>query len=359
MTERIAIIGGGPAGLTAAIEAARAGFEVQLYESNIIGENINCAEGFFDTMNLLNPPDEGILFQVKTLLVEYEDNYKIDVKNQPIWMIDRKVWQQFLARRAIKLGVKIYENYRIKETDLNKLKNNFDWVLDGSGVPSISSLKYHFRKIYEKEALITVQYKIKGAFSNYNQAIKAVLFNDGYGWIFPKSKTEANIGLGIFNLKQTVKIKGIELYNRLDNFIDNQGISGKTLERSAGICPNIIPYRISFDNILLIGDAAGLTSPIHGGGIDLACISAITAVKMLSKGKGHKYEDELRKILNQKMRNERIIRNLWLNDGNFISKILKIIDNGINIKNILWLVKKLPMFLGEPGLLKGLFKYIK
>lgn len=42
--QSIAIIGGGPAGLTAAIEGAKSGFDVTLYEKYKIGDNIRCAE---------------------------------------------------------------------------------------------------------------------------------------------------------------------------------------------------------------------------------------------------------------------------------------------------------------------------
>ena len=40
--------------------------------------------------------------------------------------------------------------------------------------------------------------------------------------------------------------------------------------------------RLIYDNILLVGDAAGLTSPLHGGGIDMAVISGEEAAKSIA-----------------------------------------------------------------------------
>lgn len=56
---KLLVIGGGPAGLCAAAEAAGRGLDVTLFEKGRIGENIKCAEGFFDTMKLLGEPSAG------------------------------------------------------------------------------------------------------------------------------------------------------------------------------------------------------------------------------------------------------------------------------------------------------------
>lgn len=42
---KVLVIGAGPGGLCAAIEAALKGFEVNLFEKGKIGGNIRCAEG--------------------------------------------------------------------------------------------------------------------------------------------------------------------------------------------------------------------------------------------------------------------------------------------------------------------------
>ena len=61
---RIAIVGGGPAGLAAAIEAAGLGLRVDLFERNRVGDHIRCAEGFVDTMHMLEQPGTGMCYKV-------------------------------------------------------------------------------------------------------------------------------------------------------------------------------------------------------------------------------------------------------------------------------------------------------
>lgn len=330
---KIGIIGGGPAGLTAAINGAELGMEVILWEKDNIGENINCAEGYFDSLKQLGPPVAGIKYKVKKIIVEIEKEYILDTDDINLWMIDRKKWQQELAQRARDKGVIIKENTRIRTDDLEELKKEFEWILDGSGIPSVSSHYYNFRNTIRDRGLVAVQYHIKGGFSNFNQTIKGVILKGdfGYGWIFPKSKSLANVGLGIFlGLEQ--KIKGVELYNKLDKFILEQELEGEIKGKTAGLCPNNIPETLVKENVVLMGDAAGLTSPLHGGGIDLACISASLAIKAIWEGKASNYSDYLKQKIGKKLKFERYLRRLWLRKGredldNMVKKVFRLMGN--------------------------------
>ncbi|HOX50021.1 MAG TPA: FAD-binding protein [Fibrobacteria bacterium] len=51
--DRIAVVGGGPAGLSAALTAARLGLPCVLFEKGEIGGNIQCAEGIYDPAGVL------------------------------------------------------------------------------------------------------------------------------------------------------------------------------------------------------------------------------------------------------------------------------------------------------------------
>jgi digeranylgeranylglycerophospholipid reductase len=331
MTEKIAIIGGGPAGLTAAIAGVNQGMDVTLFESRGIGENINCAEGFFDILKMLQPPEQGVHFKVESVFVQTEELHKINVKNLNLWMIDRRRWQLHMAEKARLNGARIFIHKRIKAEDLPDLKQKYDWVLDASGVPAVSSVYYGFKDIYYQEALITVQYRVRGDFSFLAKGIKVVLFNEppGYGWIFPKGDEIANIGLGVFNLKAAQTLKGQELYRRLDLFLLNQGIKGEIINRAAGICPNRIPHKLVHGNLLLLGDAAGLTSPLHGGGLDMACISARLAIDLIKDGNGYQYQNRLYQAIGEKIRLEQQLKDLWLNQEVFLQKLINLLDSEI------------------------------
>ena len=338
MSSKILIIGGGPAGLTAAIEGSKKGLNVTLCEKNEIGKNINCAEGYFDLLNINGPPSSGVQYKVKQLIIKSAKKYYINTENFNIWMIDRKTWQKDLLNKAVQQGVKIKEHHKISIKKFKELQNYYDYILDGSGVPSVTSLYYGFKNNYLPDALITVQYKIKGDFSNFKNTLKVYLLKDfpGYAWIFPKSKLIANIGMGIFNKNNKKIINGSQLYVHLNEFLNEHIIKGKIINKSAGICPSIILKPLRYKNIFLIGDAAGLTSPLHGGGLDLALISSKTAIKCIVQNKPQKYRELLNNTISSKIKLEKYLKNLWLssNKNNF-EQLLTLISNMTNKRKLL------------------------
>ncbi|HHU68696.1 MAG TPA: NAD(P)/FAD-dependent oxidoreductase [Thermoanaerobacterales bacterium] len=322
---KICIIGGGPAGLSSAIKAAESGFDVKLYEMGEIGDNVRCAEGFIDTLNLLEKPEAGIRFKVKEMLVRCSDEtYKLDVSPIRLWMIDRREWQRHLADKARSLGVEILENYPVTPDILKKMKDEYLWIIDGSGVIPVTSRLYNFQWFYTKNCGVTFQYLIEGDFTFLHEKILAGLEPryTGYYWIFPKGTYQANVGIGI------LKYEGQVLRHELDRILEKEGLTrdyGYTIKQAiGGLCPNVIPHKVVYDNIILIGDACGLTSPFHGGGIDLACISGKVAVEAVLEERVDTYKQELLKIIGDKLSLEQELVNFWEAAGfELVNRLLK------------------------------------
>ena len=305
---KLLVIGGGPAGLYAATEAAGLGFDVTLFEKGRIGENIRCAEGFFDTMKLLGKPSDGVRFKVKQIIIKAKFTYKVDARQLNLWMIDRAFWQKALAEQAENNGVKIEENSPVQHKELVKLKNTYDYIIDASGAPPVTSRAYGFSSFYKKNSGKTVQYTMEGDFSHIGNCLKVGLMPDfwGYYWIFPKGKSIANVGVGDF-----YPMRNDRLWVRLDQVMKQEDLSDYTiLRKTGGICPTKIPERLKYDNILLVGDAAGLTSPLHGGGIDMAVISAMEVVKAIATDP-ESYDKNLKAVFATKLRFERLLVTLW------------------------------------------------
>lgn len=305
---KLLVIGGGPAGLYAASEAAKHGFNVTLCEKGKIGENIRCAEGFFDTMKLLGKPKFGVLYKVENLILKAISTYKLSTAQLNLWMIDRAYWQKKLAEEAEKSGVKIWENAPIEPEDLAKLKKDYDFIIDASGAPSVTSRLYGFTKFYKDNSGKTVQCTVEGDFSHISNSLKVGLMPDfwGYYWIFPKTKKVANVGVGNFNPNEKDR-----LWERLDRVLMKENLNGyKIRNKTGGICPTAIVDKLVFDNILLVGDAAGLTSPLHGGGIDMAIISAKEAVNSIASD-WSKYDKTLRAVFDKKLKFEKLLVKIW------------------------------------------------
>jgi digeranylgeranylglycerophospholipid reductase len=296
---RIGIAGGGPAGLAAAIEAARLGFRVDLYERNRIGDHIRCAEGFVDTMHRLEQPGAGVRFEVNEALVQVEREYLVRCRRVRLWMIDRAEWQRSLADQARAAGAHLWENTRIDSRAWQDLQRDHHWVIDASGAPSLTSLQYGFRDYYRKHSAYTAQYVMEGDFDRFGKRLKFVLFPnyEGYYWIFPKGRdaegrSTANVGLGLFQ-RGSVGRWGNTLWERLDRLNAEQGIEGRVLRRHGGIVPIRLLEQLEYGNVLLAGDAAGCASPLHGGGIDTSFATGVLAARWIAGREGRLPDGQL------------------------------------------------------------------
>jgi digeranylgeranylglycerophospholipid reductase len=313
---RLAIIGGGPGGLYGAIAAARQGMEVVLFERGEIGDHIVCGECIFDSLGLLEKPEAGLLYKVETILFEAQGVHRLAIRDyRNLWMMDRRAWQRHLAIKVANLGVDIRRGEKINAHKLSEIKCNYDWVIDASGAPSVTSRSYGFSREYQRECLLAYQYVLEGDFSRLQRTIKVGFISHikpeylpGYYWIFPRDERTANVGVvyaGGADRQSTLDIKGL-----LYEVVEKESLGEATVLRKGG---GLIPVRILPDlvheNILLVGDAAGLTSPLHGGGIDLACISGVLAVEAIMKGKQAvaAYRDNLLALMKEKIALETLI----------------------------------------------------
>ena len=289
---KLAVIGAGPGGLYAALAAARQGHRVDLLERGRVGEGIICGECIFDSLGLLTPPDAGLLHPVEDIVLQARGTYRLSAgRYRKLWMMDRETWQQDLARQAVAMGVTLSERRKVTPGYLKDMQNAYDWIIDASGAPSVTSRLYGFSRDYLPGALIACQAVLSGNFSGLAPAIKAAFLPDlpketmpGYYWVFPKDHTRANVGVACTagdDGRMTVDLKGL-----LTEVLDREGLRGSPVaKKGGGLIPVRILPRLTYDNILLVGDAAGLASPLHGGGIDMACLSGTLAVNALVKGK--------------------------------------------------------------------------
>ena len=104
-------------------------------------------------------------------------------------------------------------------------------------------------------------------------------FPGGYCWIFPKSSTIVNVGLGVAMKKGFPNPK--DLYNEyvlsLPLFKGSRALTG-----GGGLVPTRRPISPMVGNgIIIIGDAACQVNPIHGGGIGSSMMGGIKAAEVI------------------------------------------------------------------------------
>ena len=101
----------------------------------------------------------------------------------------------------------------------------------------------------------------------------------GYYWVFPKSPTTINVGLGVAMTESSPNPK--DLYNKviLSTPIFNDS---KVLTGGGGLVPTRRPISPMVGNgIIIIGDAACQVNPIHGGGIGSSMMGGVKAAKVI------------------------------------------------------------------------------
>ena len=103
----------------------------------------------------------------------------------------------------------------------------------------------------------------------------------GYVWIFPKGGARVNVGLGICMRGKYPSPKK-QLY---DNTFKKSAFEGSlVLNGGAWFDPTRRPLDNMVDNgVMLVGDAASLVNPIHGGGIGPSMISGYLAGQTISE----------------------------------------------------------------------------
>ena len=313
---KTAIIGAGPAGLYAALAAAKNGIQVDLFEKKKVGDGIVCGECIFDSLNIMKKPGRGLMHPVDEVIFQGRGCYTFPLgRYRKLWMLDRRTWQQDLAACAVNRGVNLHEHAKVTPERLQQMTKEYDWIIDASGAPSVTSRLSGFSNDYFGEYLLAYQVVLAGDVRAVWPRIKIIFLQDippdcqpAYAWIFPKDANLANVGV-VCTVQGTLKKDKLDLKKVLARMISTEGLNqAHELERGSGIAAAGILPRLVYGNILLAGDAAGLTSPLHGGGIDMACLSGVLAAGVIVEGSRGvaEYREKLKRYTKEKLALEKV-----------------------------------------------------
>lgn len=274
----VLVVGGGPAGSSAARAAAMNGAKtIFIDKKEEIGVPVQCAEGIgeylFPYLPFKIPSDQliwqmdGMYFQTDDISVERTgDLYKS-------YSVDRKYFDKWLSKLAIEKGAELFVNTElidvqldeednVKKATVKKDEKTFDInptvviAADGSESTVLKLLGLYNPKegdlaeVYSWEMKNLDLYKPK-----LEQVFTGEFTPSGYAYIFPKSKTTANLGVGgIFPEKK------METY--FEEFLELPHVKKQiknteyTFEKSKKAVFNDIADKWIYGNVLLTGDVA-------------------------------------------------------------------------------------------------------
>jgi digeranylgeranylglycerophospholipid reductase len=294
------VIGAGPAGSVAAKEFAERGLDTLVVEKKAeIGPPKRCAEGVSQRgLEILDiTPCPQSIARVITGAALYAPSGKAVFMEGPGidgYVLERKIFEKQLASDAIKSGAR----YMIKTQALAMERNAGGWtvmlrslngdetvtaplVIGADGVESKVG-RWAGLKAINRITDYHSGFQYEMANVNINMDYIHMFFGTevaplGYAWVFPKTFS-ANVGLGILE-------RGASQHSHqyLDQFIIGHPeffANASPLEINAGGVPVNQFTQMVADGVMLVGDAAQLVNPIHGGGIVRAMHSSQMAAEI-------------------------------------------------------------------------------
>ncbi len=342
MSERsIAIVGGAVAGLAAAERLAPHAqvtlFERQPYDR----KRVNCGEAINDAsvVPLTKTPANGFRNDIDGFDLRIYRDRTHGPSDEPIatarfdcplgYITDRDLLEQQWAERLADNGVEIRADEAVKPDELRDLCRTHDYVIDATGQPSLSVRTFADAGAYTGN-IVALNADVEGDFAGLVSHPR-IFFEGyvGYAWLFPKSKTRANVGIGwageerpddyFAALSAACRRNGIPVPDRAETNV-------YTIPRGPSLAPaeTYRPER----NVLLVGDAAGIANRYQGEGIVQAIRSAYCAAAAIIEGRPETYPDRLYELMQPEYRLAHLMRGAWVEheDPELLAAIIRTLD---------------------------------
>ena len=338
----IVIVGGGPAGSSAALIAAKNGMKVALLEKeNSIAETVRTSGvTWIQNIKEFGIPDD--CFNPISNFSFCSPNNEVSIKDSipRAAVLDVRKTYRWLSNEAQKAGADIFVKTNIKDI----IKNEKGDIAGVKGIGDKGEVTFHAKIIIDASGFSSTVCKAMGFVTQWERfgagaewEVKAENVDSktwwlmvgqqyspaGYAWIFPMRDNIVRIGVGVGKpesdvdptqrlkelmetklgpIKKLGKITPIEFHYGL---IPNDGLSRKTV----------------YNNLILVGDSAGQANPLVLEGIRYAIKFgrvagkvAADAIKLgdTSKESLYPYEENWRKEIESKIKSAGKVQDRWI-----------------------------------------------
>ncbi len=310
----VVVVGAGTGGCLTAKTLANAGLTVCMIDrkqKKDIGDKV-CGDAIgkhhFDNIGLAHPSGAELDQVIEGIKVYSPDmETEVNVKGEGVhgYLVNRILFGQRLVKEAKDAGATLMEQTVVIEPlikngyvvgvsvkDLKtdeKMDLSAKVVVDASGHSAVLRKKlpaeFGIEKDVKDEDIEICYREIREIKEPIDDPGFCKIYLDlqkvpgGYYWLFPKSPTAINVGLGVSMKKGFPNPK--DLYNELilsmPLFKDSKLLTG-----GGGLVPTRKPISPMVGNgIIIIGDAACQVNPIHGGGIGSSMMGGVRAAEII------------------------------------------------------------------------------
>ncbi|MGY5876311.1 MAG: NAD(P)/FAD-dependent oxidoreductase [Candidatus Thorarchaeota archaeon] len=307
MSYDVVIVGAGPGGATCARYLAKLGYKVCLIDRDRFPRDKPCGGGFsysiINRFSYLKPRVKEFLEAICKVGVIHSPNGRITLKGDVDMAVAlRTKFDNVLFSEAVNEGADQITNTRVKGVRISSGVNvetstgesiDAKMLVGADGVTSLvareTGLNQKWKsnqmtacRVAEVPISTTTLDEIYGDEREYHFFANIGGLR-GYGWIFPKRDT-INVGLGVVGQQASGLPKTFDSFTR---FLQSKGLLPRDADMNqakGGLVPTAGPIDKTYSNrVLLVGDSAGMVSPLTGGGIDYAMRAGKLAARVISQ----------------------------------------------------------------------------
>lgn len=314
----VIVVGAGPGGSAAAYYLHKAGLQVLLLDKAEFPRDKTCGDGLTPrALQVLS--DMGILEQVNQIgfrITGIElhgrsgDSFKADIPKHDkypdhITIAPRLKLDNLILERVVQKNIEYLSPVRV--TGIVDQGNEVEIQATYKGKKLIYTSRLVVMavganmKLLQQLDILKYQPEPILAARGYYEDVEGLTdrieahFEDvplpGYGWVFPISKTAANIGIGYWKSRLPWINSPSSGRAAMEHWLSNSPKLASIMANAKPLGPiKGYPLRVDFPTaptckgrIFLVGEAAGLVSPLTGEGIDFALESAKFSADYISQ----------------------------------------------------------------------------
>ena len=337
----VVIVGGGPAGCSAALALKGSGKNVLLVDKAVFPRDKTCGDSIpGHALLALENFSPGIYdsFLKKVEPVSFRSSALVFPKGRPVvftwplpgYIAERRTFDAFLLDRVMETtdtqiitGAKVTDylqvgpDIRLKTQKPDGLPGQeilTPLVIAADGAPSLAARKLAGISpdpgIYGQAVRCYFE-GVEGMDPHLSLIFYHPRFSPGYFWLFPMGGHRVNAGFGMPEKRR--RKTGKSLVTLFQQFREQHPVVRQLLEnaRQVGdIHGGMVPFAIkkqrwSGPGFMLTGDAASLVDPVSGDGITLAVRSGLLAGLAAKNRQVSRYDEQVEMFLWNRMKSER------------------------------------------------------